>query len=325
MNESRLHLSDIPQLIAAGDLQVHFQPILQLQDGEIHGHEALIRPPPDQTIATPDALFAHARATGHSIALELECLRLALSNWNRRPGPARLFVNLSAATLVQAMSRHELGLIFPMGQCAVTGGLVVELTEHEHVQDVDALAAAVGRLRRSGATLALDDFGDGRSSLRLWSELKPEIVKIDKYFTHAISTHPEKVQTMRALRQLAETFGSVLVAEGIETEDEMRLVRDLGISLGQGWLIGRPAAQPCQLAERAAISVVQSRDLAVIPERRRQNQQRASAWTLLVEAEPVGTKTTNEQLYQRFAADARLEAVAIVDDGRPVEIGRAHV
>ncbi len=312
------HVAEVRGLIDGGALRPHFQPILTLADGTIHGHEALIRTPSDCRLSTPDALFAQARLEGMSMELELECLRLALSAWCRQPGPGRLFVNLSASTLVQVLSQRQLGLILPADGSGTPGGLVIELTEHEHVADVDALAVAVGRLRRTGAVLALDDFGDGRSSLRLWSELKPEIVKIDKYFTRQIAQHPEKVQTMRALRQLAETFGSTLVAEGIETEDEMRLVRDLGITYGQGWLIGRPQPLPEHQPAAAALAVVNSRDLAVIPERRRQTQQRASTWSLLIEAEPVEPSVTNEQLFERFAADESLESMAVVDKGRPV-------
>ena len=307
------------QLIEEGRLTPHFQPILSLADGRLHAHEALIRTPTDCPLRDPDALFDSARSAGLSMALELACLRLALGAWGRAGAPGQLFVNLSASTLVQALASQELGLLLSGSGGAATGGLVIELTEHEQVQDVHALAIAAGRLRRAGVRLALDDFGDGRSSLRLWSELKPEVVKVDKYFTREIGLHPEKVQTMRALRQLAETFGSSLVAEGIETAEEMHLVRDLGIACGQGWFIGRPAPEPLRAVPAPVMGVVHSRDVAIIPERRRQTQQRASAWNLLVCAAPATPETTNEQLFDRFAGDEALEAVAVVDEsGCPI-------
>ena len=122
---------------------------------------------------------------------------------------------------------------------------MLEITEHEHVVDVARLRDSVQKLHAAGLALALDDFGDGRSSLRLWSELAPDIVKIDKYFTRDLSKHGKKVQTLRALLQIADIFGTTLVAEGIETGEDLRLVRDLGISLAQGYLLGRRVSGRC--------------------------------------------------------------------------------
>jgi GGDEF domain-containing protein len=193
------------------------------------------------------------------------------------------------------------------------------------VRDVEALAGAVARLRRHKVALALDDFGDGRSSLRLWSELKPEIVKIDKYFTRHLSQHAEKLQTLRALLQISQTLGASLVAEGIESTEDLHLVRDLGIGLGQGWALGRPQAQPVVQIPAPALAVICSRDVAVFPERRRTTQQRASARTLLRDVPPVPSSCSNQDLFDLFSAQESLVAVAIVDDGSPVGlISRQH-
>lgn len=311
----------IAELMAARALQPNFQPIVQLHDGSLYGHEALIRTPPGCPWRTPDELFAAAREQQLSIELEIECVRQSLLAWARLGSPGPLFLNLSAAALVTALAQRDLELIMSLsrGSVLATGGVVIELTEHEHVADVDALAAAVGRLRRHRVRVALDDFGDGRSSLRLWSEIKPEIVKIDKYFTRDLSNHPEKLQTLRALRQISDTLGSALVAEGIESAVDLHLVRDLGIPLGQGWVFGRPQPRPCDEVPLDVLKVIHSRDVAVFPERRRQTQQRANAWTLLNEAPAVTAGTTNQELYGRFSQDESLQALAIVDDdGRPL-------
>lgn len=317
--------ASVTGLIAAGTLQPNFQPIVQLQDGAVHAYEALIRTPPDCPWRNPDALFAAARAQGELINLEIECVRRSLLVWSTAGVPGRLFLNLSAEALVTALAQRDLELLMNLsrGSSLAPDGVVIELTEHEHVADFEALAAAVGRLRRHGVQLALDDFGDGRSSLRLWSELKPEIVKIDKYFIHDLPQHPEKLQTLRALLKISETLGSTLVAEGIETTAELHLVRDLGISLGQGWVLGRPQPQPATEVLAPALEVIRSRDVAVFPERRRATQQRANAWTFLNEAPAVSPSATNQELFDRFDADESLLALAIVDEGRPVGlIGR---
>jgi len=142
---------------------------------------------------------------------------------------------------------------------------VIEITEHEQVADIEALAQVVQQFHAAGVMLALDDFGDGRSSLRLWSELQPDIVKIDKYFTRDLSRHAKKLQTLRALLQIAEVFGSSLVAEGIETAEDLRVVRDLGVSLGQGFFMGRPDPAPREQIEAAALQVLRDQRIAVMP------------------------------------------------------------
>ena len=218
-------------LIEQRTLTVHFQPIVALDGATVHGHEALVRTPVGCAWSNPDALFAAARAEDASIELEIECVRIALERWAARPAAGKLFINLSASALLAAIGvrglQQTLQRVRSLG--VATASIVIELTEHEHVRDVEMLKSATNVLRRHGICVALDDFGDGRSSLRLWSELKPEIVKIDKYFTHDLATSGDKLQTMRALIQIAEPFGSSLVAEGVETADELRIVRDLGI------------------------------------------------------------------------------------------------
>lgn len=321
VDQNESHPSNpVGALIERGGLEPHFQPIVRLADGSIFGQEALIRTPEQAPWRTPDELFAAARRYGETIALEIECVRLSLRAWSRAGCCGRLFLNMSAAALVEALVRRDVDSLMALARDrrVAPGGVVVELTEHEHVHDFDALATAVARLRRHGVSLALDDFGDGRSSLRLWSELKPELVKIDKYFARDLHRCPEKLQTLRALHQISQTLGADLVVEGLETEADLHVVRDLGIPFAQGWLLGRPQRDPSAGIPVQALSVIRSRDIAVFPERRRVSQQRATANTLMREAPGVPSNTTNESLAQRFNADPTLAAIAIVDEGRPL-------
>ena len=143
---------------------------------------------PSAKTRAPEALEL-ARHEGILQDFELLCVYTAMEQWGRHDAPGRLFVNISADALVhgvQLIGATELGnTVLSLGLSARM--LVLEITEHERVEDMDKLAEAVHFVRRAGVSLALDDFGDGRSSLRLWSQLKPEVVKIDKYFTGNIS------------------------------------------------------------------------------------------------------------------------------------------
>ncbi|HWP17527.1 MAG TPA: phosphodiesterase [Burkholderiaceae bacterium] len=310
----------ILSLIATGALDTHFQPIVELRDGRIHGHEALVRGPRGTPCESPDALFAAARRQGVEIELEIACVKAAVRRWAAHRHPGKLFVNLSARALVEAFSQLSADeCVSVLRSHGMTpSSVVLELTEHEHVRDFGPLLRAAEAVHAAGMGLALDDFGDGRSSLRLWAELKPGIVKIDKYFAKGVATHAAKLQTLRALLQIAEVFGTTMVAEGLETPEDLKVVRDLGIALGQGYLIGRPGAEPVSRASEGACDVLHSRDIAVFPELRRVAHRGFTAARFIIDAPCVSPATTHDELIHLFHEHERLHAVAIVDDGRPV-------
>jgi diguanylate cyclase (GGDEF)-like protein len=309
-------------LMAQRTLRAHFQPIVQLAGAEIFAHEALIRPPVQSALTTPVVLFAAAREAGLLTSLEFHCVRVAIETWGRAQPPGRLFVNLSAEALVAAMSgtRLEAGLKMLADSRVSAGTLTVELTEHDHVQDIEALRAIVELMRLHGIALALDDFGDGRSSLRLWSELKPDYVKIDKYFSRGIAENADKLQTLRAMQQLAETFGAELIAEGIETAADLRVLRDLGVRYGQGYYLGRPQAQPITEVAPEALQVLQGQRVAVMPELRLAAGRRVTAAQLLVRSRPVEADTTQDELYRLIAQSADVQAIAVVEHERPIAL-----
>jgi len=151
-------------------------------------------------------------------------------------------------------------------------------------------------------------------------QLKPEFVKIDKYFTKDISQHADKLKTIQALQQIAAVFDTALVAEGIETEDDLRVLRDLGITYGQGYFLGRPAPMPREQIEEKALDVMRDRRVAVFPELRRASHGGSLSRLAVVEAPAVGPSATNDELASVFLAHANLHAVAVVDGTRPVGI-----
>src|SRR5262249_5395767 len=162
-----------------------------------------------------------------------------------------------------------------------------------------------------------DDFGDGRSSLRLWSELQPDFVKIDKYFTHEVSRQSHKLLTLKALMQIAETFGTALVAEGIETAEDARVIRDLGLSHGQGYFIGRPAERPRLLIEPGACEVLTDSRVAIFPEPRRLVSSAQLRGIEIIRAPIVSPRTTNDQVAEIFLLSPDLHAVAVGHEERP--------
>ena len=266
--DEALKIQTIRQILARNALSAHYQPIVRLKDGAVMGHESLIRGPVDSPLRLPDALFHAARAEGLSVELEQAVSDEGVRSWAMHSRDKRLFVNLSAHAIVEMMDRPSLSaLMKTLDAAAVTpAALVIEITEHERVTDLSRLIEVASCLRAQGFRFALDDFGDGRSSLRLWAELRPEIVKIDKYFIHDLPNRAVKVQTLKGLTRFAEIFGTALVAEGIETESELEIVRDLGIELGQGYFLGRPSPAPAMAVPEHAGEIIASSQIAVLPE-----------------------------------------------------------
>jgi len=299
-----------------------FQPIVSLGDGAIFSHEALIRGPQNTSFHAPDALLMAAAHENLNFEFENFCVTVALARWGQLHESGRLFVNISAEVLVQVLKHCGRDALMALisGFGVLPRMLVLEITEYERVADMDYLASVVSEIRSAGVSLALDDFGDGRSSLRLWSQLKPEFVKIDKYFTKDISQHADKLKTIQALQQIAAIFDTALVAEGIETEDDMRVLRDLGIAYGQGYFLGRPALMPREQMEAQALDVMHDRRVAVFPELRRASNSGSLSRLAVLDAPTVGLSTTNEELAAVFLSDTKLHAVAVVDGTRPVGI-----
>ena len=318
--DSILSLKSAQEVLDSGTLRAHYQPIVQLKDGKVVAHESLIRLPAISALRGPDEFFRAARAEGLTVKAEQACLDEGIRSWVSRQPDTRLFLNLSAFAIIEMVDRLTVpGVMRALHAASIApSALVIEITEHEHVTDLPKLVALASDLRAAGLRFALDDFGDGRSSLRLWAELRPEFVKIDKYFVHDVASQPIKVQTLRGLTRFAETFGTTLVAEGIETASELRVVRDLGIELGQGWFLGRPQPVPAVSVLRPAGETIISSEIAVLPEITRAAGADFTVERLAINVPPLDSQMVIDDVAKVLAADPALRAVAIVEDGRPV-------
>jgi diguanylate cyclase (GGDEF)-like protein len=327
----RLVTRDVSPSAAQGPLQqvLHnaslypvFQPIVNLADASIHAHEALIRGPAGTPLHTPDCLLRAAAQEDLRYEFENACVVSTLRHWGHMRSGGRLFVNISANALVRVFNlRGREGLLrWILDLRVMPRTLVLEITEHERVDSMDRLAEVVQEIRSAGVSLALDDFGDGHSSLRLWSQLKPEIVKIDKYFTRNISAHGDKLKTIQALQQIATIFGSSLVAEGIETAEDLRVLRDLGIEYGQGYFLGHPDRKPLKYLGVDPQRVLSERQVVVFPELGRMSQGGHLRSLSLLRAPTVTPETHNDTLAEIFLEHPTLHAVAMLDGERPVGI-----
>lgn len=233
--DRRDHL--IRSTIANRSLETHFQPIVDLRNGQAVGVEALARFA-QQPIRPPDAWFAEAASVGLGVELELTALDLALEQLDRLPSGLYLSLNASVETILAEQFRTRLADV-PAER------IVLELTEHTPVVDYGAFEQCIQDLRSNGVRLAVDDAGAGFSSFRHILDLQPDVIKLDIGLIHGIDSDPARQSLGRALLTFAlETSGTTVVAEGIETEGELETLRALGCPIGQGFLLGRPRRLP---------------------------------------------------------------------------------
>lgn len=206
-----------------------FQPILDLVSRKVVGYEALTRF--DDGIA-PDVCFAEAHRNGLGAELEIAVIEDAMVHSRLLPGDTWFSVNVSPSTVV----RKEFGRLIDR----IQRPLIIELLESEAIDDHEALRCALSKLP-AGIRLAVDDAGAGWAGLRRLVELRPRIVKLDRQLVSGADADPTRRALIAGLRHFTAETEAQLLAEGIEQEDELSAMVDLGVDLGQGYLLGRPA------------------------------------------------------------------------------------
>jgi EAL domain-containing protein (putative c-di-GMP-specific phosphodiesterase class I)/DNA-binding response OmpR family regulator len=216
--------------------RIVFQPIAQLDSRKLVGYEALARFD-QEPYQTPDVWFAEAAEVGLGVDLELAAVRLALRELPSVPHGAVLTLNVSPTTAMTAdladlLAGHK-------GQ-----QIVLEITEHAQVEDYDGLLAALTSLRGGGVRMAVDDAGAGFASLHHILLLRPDIIKLDITLVRDINQDPIKRALACSLVTFARDIGSTIVAEGIETAEELGTLVELGVPWGQGYYLGRPDQLP---------------------------------------------------------------------------------
>ena len=319
------HDPKIADLIAAEALTAVFQPIIDFDGGAILGYEGLIRGPAGTGIETPGALFARAAREGQSIALEHAAARACVAAFADLRFDGKLFLNFSAHALVALGDTWERTADWLRRIGVPLERIVLELTEQCAVDDVARFSAVIAALRETGAQFALDDYGTANASMNLWVRLQPDVVKIDRFFIDDIANDPLKFEAVRAMQHFAGASGTQLVAEGIENEADLIVVRDMGIALGQGYFFGRPGAQPHRAVSDAAMAALGADHIAVFPGATRSAHPGSpsggmAAAKMLVAAPALPKTATNNDVLELFNKLPALHAVAVVENGQPVAL-----
>jgi diguanylate cyclase (GGDEF)-like protein len=233
-------VSAVAEVIARGQLHPVYQPIVAIPDGHVIGVEGLIRPLPPAPFATPAQLFAAAEAGGHVTNLDLACVDTIVAGARGLPADQFLTVNLAPSTLeasefssgavLAILERHEFA----------PDRLIIELTEHQPLNDLERARSRMAAFRRAGVRFAADDIGAGNAGLRLLSEFEFDVIKVDLSLVHRSESERPSNAVLGSVVELALRTGALVVAEGIERSAQMGPLLRLGITAGQGFFLGRP-------------------------------------------------------------------------------------
>ena len=313
----------ITDLIAQRQLSAVFQPIIDFGDGTILGYEGLIRGPSGSPLETPCALFARAHAEHCTTALEYAAARTCIDAFVQQNGQGKLFLNFSADVLCDLARADDAFALFdgPLDAHRI----VVELTEQSLIADVGAFTPVVDALRACGAQFALDDYGTANANMSLWVHLRPDVVKIDRFFIDGIAQSALKFEAVRAMQRFAQVSGARLLAEGIESEVDLIVLRDLGIGSGQGYFFGRPRSEPARELEQAAREAIKARHIAVFPDAAARAMAThpggdTPAVKMRVQAPTLPRHAVNNDVLELFNSRPDLHALAVVEDGKPLAL-----
>jgi diguanylate cyclase (GGDEF)-like protein len=310
--ERQLLENDLRQAVERGELTVHYQPVVRAAGEEISGFEALVRwNHPTRGPISPSKFVPLAEEAGLIGKIGEWVLRTSLEEAAHWPDHVRVAVNLSPLQFndptVSAMVGKHL---------AETGvraeRLELEITEGVFLAEGDSTDETFAKLKALGVRLALDDFGTGYSSLGYLKKAPFDKIKIDQSFVRgAASATNRNAAIIRAIVTLAETLGMDTCAEGVETHDDLQLIRELGVSMVQGYIFGKPS--PAEIARELANSTrVEADGFACIREPRHRLMRRAMTC--------IGSETIEVKLRNISSMGAQVECDLPVSPGTELTI-----
>lgn len=256
----RVVSSSVPvvNLVRDKKLTSVFQPLARLNDGAIVGHQALARAPSIYWNSDAPALLEAAKDARIQGEFELACIEHALDCWAREHYQGRMFVNMSAHSVVDMELGIEVGrLLETISKHAVAAERIVfELTEHSKYSRVTELIHVLGKMRAGGVKIALDDIKGSAANLSLWSKVAPDIVKLDSRFTNGVASNENQSHAVQNMLRVARKLGGAVVAKGVDSGEDLRKLRDLGVHFAQGIFLGSPDASPIEVLNQRAKSAL---------------------------------------------------------------------
>lgn len=233
----------LPELIGTRSIRAVYQPICRLEDASLVGYEALARPAGEGAGAGVESMFATAQRLGYSRDLDWLCRRTAIECAAGFPAGTKLFVNVSLHALLDPLHDvDQMEMLLRWGG-RVPSDIVLEISERDPVNDVARLHDVLEAYRGAGFTFALDDVGEGHSTMEVLAATQPEYIKVARSLSQAVSSRGPRSAVV-ALVGFGASSGGQVIAEGLEADDDVDRLRQLGVPLGQGYAFGVPQEAP---------------------------------------------------------------------------------
>ncbi len=232
--------------------KVAYQPIVNLETGDLYEHECLVRPEMPMLPQSITSVVQAAINTKRSVELDVfiiskvidEVSRLETTARAEGRAPRRFAINLAPSSLLDSAFGPKALTEQIEAAGLSTRQITIECTEQQSVPDIGELQRRVKALRKAGFGFAVDDAGAGYASFAMIAALKPSVIKIDRDIVHGIGSNDAKQALVEAFVSFGRRLGAHLLAEGIERRSDLDKLRTLGVELGQGYLLGRPAPEP---------------------------------------------------------------------------------
>lgn len=303
----------LDQILQNRDVFAVFQPIVDVSIGKLLGFEALIRGPEGSPLNAPKALFAAAQQADRLVALELLCQEAILEAFLTLKLEGKLFINMSPYALVATLGKECRFLHTLEASGLDAQRIVIELSEQYPLDDIHELQTVLDVFKRKGFGIAIDDLGAGYAGLKTWSMLAPNYVKIDRHFISNIHQDAIKRDFVRMIREMGGTMQCRIIAEGIETREELVTLQGLGIEFMQGYWLGKPARRPAVRDTDTSASVL-------APFQRASQRRKRTIMDMVQHQPAIAPNTRLEWVADIFHAQDHLHSLPICEDGKPLGI-----
>ena len=232
----------IPRLVENQGIVSVYQPVVSLEDNSVFAYEAFPRPTDDDECESVGSMFEAAKRIGYLRDLDWICRRSAIEGGSRESRRVPLFINVSTSSLLDPVHDADQLVHLARGAGRSPDQIVLEISEQDEVRDRERIPEVIDVYRERGFRFAISDFGEGQSTMELLVSTNPEFIKVGRQLTAAAAEGAPR-SAIRAIVAFASAQGTTVLAEGIETAEELASLRELGIGLGQGHLVGRPVRQ----------------------------------------------------------------------------------
>lgn len=258
--EEKKQYYELKKNLVNKDIKAVFQPIVSLDDGKIFGYEALSRGPQGSLLEKPDALFSAAEKFDKVWELEFLCRSKAFAKARELPADKMLFINVAPQIINDIRFQKGVTMEMLSHYHIDASNIIFEITEKNSIDDYRSFRRVLDHYSSQGYKIAIDDVGSGYSGLKMLAETRPHYIKIDMDLVRNIDKDAIKQGLMKAFYEFSVLANMKIIAEGIETIDELNTIINIGIPYGQGYLLQRPAAEFLDISHKVK-EVIISRNI----------------------------------------------------------------